>query len=548
LWNTGTLHIKPVSGDASGSPYNSVRIRVRDSQGLECIESEVEVFTLVVNEPAGNQPPTLDTTFSDITVYANQIKTIPLAASDDSAGNLTFDVSTDPGFVLITDAWPRTATLWIGPHENHVGETYTVGVRVRDAEWAWSDPPKTFEVTVPNRAPTMPNITNKSMDEGKSLYVYVTTANDPDGNPLNGSVSNAGGVSWSWEQSNKRFKFTADYNDSGTKYPTVTISDGHGKSVSDSFTLTVNDVNRDPDLDNITNKSTDENVNKSVTASADDPDGDNITYEWDVESGISYGISGTGGKTITFYPNYSDAGEYTVDVTAKDGRGGDDTDRFYLTVNDKNRKPTLTTNFSNVTMNMLTLKTIGVEGTDPDGDNLTFRIDTNYNPGFVATINIPGAAWGTVELGPHADDCGEDQRVGIYVEDSKGGKSATKTFYVDVNDHIKPGVNITFPVFSSTKPIKGQSYTARGTASDIGAGVNYVYIKVYKRYPDIASATYQLIDQGTASGTTSWSYIIPGSVITPAGARIKVTAQSWDKDATPLGSVIDEETKLIKAF
>lgn len=64
-------------------------------------------------------------------------------------------------------------------------------------------------------------------------------------------------------------------------------------------------------------------VNRStVTATANDPDGDPLTYTWSASGGR---VSGSGSSVTWFPPEGADSGTYTVTVRVSDGKGGEAT-------------------------------------------------------------------------------------------------------------------------------------------------------------------------------------------------------------------------------
>lgn len=65
----------------------------------------------------------------------------------------------------------------------------------------------------------------------------------------------------------------------------------------------------------------------SAQASASDPDGDAVTYEWDLGDGSTATGSSVSGKTFT-----TTGGTVTVKLTAKDGKGGTASDTRAITI------------------------------------------------------------------------------------------------------------------------------------------------------------------------------------------------------------------------
>jgi PKD repeat protein len=102
------------------------------------------------------------------------------------------------------------------------------------------------------------------------------------------------------------------------------------------------------------------------SASGSDPDGDTLSYAWDF---------GDGGKSFVQNPShtYMTAGSYTATVTVNDGRGGTATATVAVTVG--NRGPTVTLSATPTSGKAPLMVAFSAQGSDPDGDALTYRYD-----------------------------------------------------------------------------------------------------------------------------------------------------------------------------
>jgi len=72
---------------------------------------------------------------------------------------------------------------------------------------------------------------------------------------------------------------------------------------------------------------------------SDDVNELDLRYKWFVDEGVCQ----TGTRTFMFKPDYEMAGEHEVTVEMKDGSGGTERVTWFVTIIDKNRKPTLET-------------------------------------------------------------------------------------------------------------------------------------------------------------------------------------------------------------
>lgn len=106
---------------------------------------------------------------------------------------------------------------------------------------------------------------------------------------------------------------------------TATAENSEGED-TDTLTLSwgCGEENRDPVIAEIIISGTTIETNKTydVAATASDPDGDTLTYEWTVSGGA---INNTAANPMK-WTTPGTAGNYTVNVTVTDGNGGEDTE------------------------------------------------------------------------------------------------------------------------------------------------------------------------------------------------------------------------------
>ncbi len=114
----------------------------------------------------------------------------------------------------------------------------------------------------------------------------------------------------------------------GTYTITVEVSDGDD-IVTDQLAITVRAPNNPPTIESLT---TDcprvrQGHSGTLTCTASDPDGDELTYEWSAERGS---ISGEGAEVTWTAPN--EYGTFLITVTVTDGRGGEAADEISIIV------------------------------------------------------------------------------------------------------------------------------------------------------------------------------------------------------------------------
>ena len=164
---------------------------------------------------------------------------------------------------------------------------------------------------------------------------------------------------------------------------TITVTDnGTGNLVdSETFTVTVNDVNTAPVLGAIGNQSIDELATLSFTATATDADlpADTLTFSLDAAS-LAAGMTidaNTG--VFAWTPTEGQGGSTpSVTITVTDNGTGNlvDSETFTVTVNDVNTAPVLGA-IGNQSINELATLSFTATATDADlpADTLTFSLD-----------------------------------------------------------------------------------------------------------------------------------------------------------------------------
>jgi hypothetical protein len=112
-------------------------------------------------------------------------------------------------------------------------------------------------------APNLDPIGAQTVDEDETLTLTIT-ASDPD---LDALTFTAGGLT-----------ISPGFEDSGAYTITITVQDGEPLTDSEIFILTVNHINRAPNLDPIGAQTVDEDETLTLTITASDPDLDALTF------------------------------------------------------------------------------------------------------------------------------------------------------------------------------------------------------------------------------------------------------------------------------
>ncbi|ETR71488.1 MAG: hypothetical protein OMM_02452 [Candidatus Magnetoglobus multicellularis str. Araruama] len=170
-------------------------------------------------------------------------------------------------------------------------------------------------------------------------------------------------------------------NQAGTALITITVTDPDGMATSDSFYLTVNEINDQPQIGSINNQTIDENTSTSaisftitdIESNASDLTVTAISSDTVLlpDNNISFGGSGIT-RTVTITPAADESGFVTITISVTDG-SLTATTSFDLTVTSTNDAPTFTsTPGLSATEDQPYDYTL--IATDADNDTLTYTI------------------------------------------------------------------------------------------------------------------------------------------------------------------------------
>jgi len=386
--------------------YNNVHFEVSDGTGTDS-----EDITITVNNV--NRAPILNA-IGNKSVNEGENLSFTVSGSDPDGDSLTYSASNLPQGASF-DSTIKTFS-WT-PTYQQAGIYNNVHFEVSDGT-ATDSEDITITVNNLNRPPILEAIGNKSVNEGQNLS-FTVSGSDPDGDNLTYSASNlpqgAG-----FDSVTRTFNWTPTYNQAGI-YPNVhfEVSDGTGTD-SEDITITVNNVNRAPVLNAIGNKSVNEAQTLSFSLSGSDPDGDSLTYS---ASNLPQGANfDSGTRTFSWIPTYEQAGTYPdVHFEVTDGPLSD-SENITITVNNVNRAPLLDSIGNKSTTENQTL-TFTVNATDPDGDPLTYSVQSLPNR---ATFQNQTFTWT-----PTTSDVGNHQLTFIA---SDGSLSDSETIVITVKE------------------------------------------------------------------------------------------------------------------
>jgi subtilisin family serine protease len=265
----------------------------------------------------------------------------------------------------------------INDSADYIATDYWIGGRINVSRALQMTP-------LPNQAPVLDAIGNKNVNEGNGLIIDVD-ASDANNDTLTyytsasfGSFNSATGV----------FNWTPGYNDAGIYQVTFNVTDGFLWD-SETINITVNNVNRQPVLDFISNKNVNENQIVTIVANASDADGDNLTYA------INDSRFQQNGNIFTWQTDYNSAGTYYVLVSVSDGNLSDE-QQVQVIVNDIPQYASLTGRIqlkgreNNLTMNNSNSVNVTMRNT-ANNQSSSYIVQSNYTGYFAIDNIIPGS-------------------------------------------------------------------------------------------------------------------------------------------------------------
>jgi hypothetical protein len=225
----------------------------------------------------------------------------------------------------------------------------------------------TITVTNTNRPPEIPEIDDLISDENQPITVEVPEGSDPDKEDADKLVYSIEPMpeGAAFDGKTRLFTWTPTYEQSGVYIVDFIITDLGGLSDRDAATITINHVDRKPELVEIEAKSINENESIEFVVEGQDPDKEDqnaITFRAEnLPEGAEFNAPT---RTFSWIPSYNQSGSYLPLFIMKAGQLSDST-RVALTVNHVNRPPVLTEIPAQdiIEQNVLTFS---VSGMDPD--------------------------------------------------------------------------------------------------------------------------------------------------------------------------------------
>jgi PKD repeat protein len=314
-FNEDSLMVTWIPSFIQSGNYPDIQFTVTDPSGLTAQKS----ISITVNHV--NRLPIL-TEIPPLTAEENTLLEFQLSGSDpdnEDSGKLLYSATGLPEGALLAAS---TGKLVWTPTYDQSGE-YQITFTVSDGILTDSKQ-TTITITHVNRPPVLAELNDQSVDENAELS-FTISGSDPDiedtdkltyaaENLPTGSEFNSSTLTFSW---------TPTYEQSG-QYSNVVfrVTDPVGLMSEQSITLTVNHVNRPPQLGTVAAITTNEQQIVEFTLEGSDPDQEDqgkLTYSIsDLLEGASLTV--TSGQ-FSWTPSFAQSGSYTLNAQVADSAG-----------------------------------------------------------------------------------------------------------------------------------------------------------------------------------------------------------------------------------
>ena len=203
-------------------------------------------------------------------------------------------------------------------------DSYSVTITTTDSGELFTSETFTITVNDTNDAPTAIALSAKEIDENSAGAIVgsLTTTDDDAGDSHTYAFSGSDANSFEVinDQLKLRDSISANYEVKNTYSFDVISNDSDRLSTSQSFTITVNDVNDLPVMTLTDTVSLPENQTAVDQVIATDEDDDPLTYELSGTDESSLSIDTSGVITFISAPDYETKTRYSVTVTVSDGK------------------------------------------------------------------------------------------------------------------------------------------------------------------------------------------------------------------------------------
>ncbi len=237
------------------------------------------------------------------------------------------------------------------------------------------------------------SLSNTSVDENTTAVGSLSTSGVGAGATVTYSLGGADASAFEIDGDVILFKTAPDYETKSSYEVEVTSTDGGSLTATETFTVTINDVNEAPTAVALSSTSVDENITAVGTLSTTDEDaGDSHTYEIGGTDAASFEISG---NELSFKtaPDFETKSSYSITITSTDAGGlSSNAEAFTISINDVG-----TAFLESSLTNTITARTDGlsisgnVVASDTSDASLTYSITSGVGTLGTLSLNADGS-------------------------------------------------------------------------------------------------------------------------------------------------------------
>ena len=360
--------------DFETEPYRfDLKVRAQDGIGAE---AEAD-FTVVVTD--ANDPPTVSASCDPCTVAWGRPITLTATASDSNGDALRYEWNAPSGY--FSESTSLATTVWRAPSK--VGPV-TIIVRISDGQGGSAS--SSVDVNVVNAPPQFSQSTfhfelaEHLNGRHQPVELGQLTASDPDDDVLTYSLVSGDQDRFAVDADNGTVRYIGpgeDFETEPNRFDLkVRAQDGIGAEAEADVTVVVTDANDPPTVSASCDPCTVSwGGTITLTATASDPNGDALRFEWSAPSGY---FSGSTGWQRTYWSAPFTAGTVTILAYVSDGQGGSASAAVDVNVVNAPPQFSQSTFYFELAENLdgrdQPVKLGQLTASDPDGDALTFSL------------------------------------------------------------------------------------------------------------------------------------------------------------------------------
>jgi RHS repeat-associated protein len=374
-----------------------------------------------------------------VTVTSTHVNKLPVAEAGahqtvDEETEVTLSGSgTDEDGTIASYSWVQTAgtavtlntpnaasTTFDAPNVT-IAEGLTFELTVTDNDGASHTDSVTLTVrfVAPNNPPTVDAGADQTVNEEASV-VMTGSGTDDDGTLQSYQWTQLSGPTVTLQGANTlSASFTAPSvsNQQVLRFE-LAITDDDGGTGFDEINITVTNVNKLPIIDPIANQNVEEGDAVILSASASDPDGGTLTYDWVQVGTPIVGMTGNTTSAMSFTaPNVTGTTTLNFTLTVTDEDLESASSNVSVIVNQLNNPPVVDP-IPNQSVVETETVTLTVNATDPDGDSLSYQWIQNGTPAVIMT----GPTSATMSFPAPAISATTDLNFSVTVTDGNGGE------------------------------------------------------------------------------------------------------------------------------